>query len=117
LKYKRYHDKRRNVRKSGITVGEKILMKNKRTDPLCPIPGKVINIRGNAVTARFDDGKVFMRKSHISRLYERDLITSRDEKKYEEKKRFKATYSTGAESIKLLETSCRNRLIVTKKIN
>jgi glucan-binding YG repeat protein len=50
LKSKRYHDKRRNVRKSRIAVGDKILMKNK-------VAGKVISIRGNAVTARFDDRK------------------------------------------------------------
>ena len=69
LKSKRYHDKRRNVKKSDIAVGDRILMKDKRTDPLNPIFGKVIEIWGNAVTARFDDGKVFTRdKSHIKIL-------------------------------------------------
>ena len=116
LKSKRYHDKRRNVRKSRIAVGDKILMKNKRTDPLSPIPGKVINIRGNAVTARFDDGKVFMRdKSHFKIVRERSYVEN--EKEYEEKKRFKTTYSTRAESIRVRETSCQTRLIVTKQIN
>ncbi|CAB4021350.1 Hypothetical predicted protein [Paramuricea clavata] len=98
LKSKRYHDKRRNVRKSRIAVADKILMKNKRTDPLSAIPGKVINIRGNAVTARFDEGTFLCETSHISRLYESDL-TSKNEKEYEENKRFKTTYSTRAESI------------------
>jgi hypothetical protein len=51
---KRYHDKCRHVRKSRITVGDRVLMKNRCTDPLSPIPGRVIEIRGNAVTARFD---------------------------------------------------------------
>jgi hypothetical protein len=75
LKSKRYHDKRRYVRKSRIAVGDKILMKNKRTNPLSPIPGKVINICGNAVTARFDDGKVFMRdKSHFKIVRERSDV-------------------------------------------
>ena len=75
LKSKRYHDKRRNVRKSRIAVGDRILMKNRRTDPLSPIPGRVIEIRGNAVTARFDDGKVFMRdKSHFKIVCERSCF-------------------------------------------
>ncbi|CAB4026926.1 PREDICTED: uncharacterized protein K02A2.6-like [Paramuricea clavata] len=79
LKSKRYHDKRRNVRKSRIAVGDKILMKNKRTDPLSRIPGKVINIRGNDVTARFDDGKVFMRdKSHFKIVRERSYVEERE---------------------------------------
>ena len=34
LKSKRYYDKRRNVKKSDIAVGDRILMKNKRTDSL-----------------------------------------------------------------------------------
>ena len=85
LKSKRYHDKRRNVRKSRIAVGDKILMKNKRTDPLSPIPGKVINIRGNAVTARFDDGKVFMRdKSHFKIVRERSYVEERERVRGEE---------------------------------
>ena len=35
-------------------------MKNKQTDPVCPILGKVIKIYGNAVTVPFDDGRVFV---------------------------------------------------------
>ena len=49
LKSKRYHDKHRNVRKSRIADGDRILMKNRRTDPLSAIPGRVIEIRRNAV--------------------------------------------------------------------
>ena len=73
------------MRKSRIAVGDKILMKNKRTDPLSPIPGKVINIRGNAVTARFDDGKVFMRdKSHFKIVRERSYVEERERVRGEE---------------------------------
>ena len=79
LKSKRYHDKRRNVKKSGIAVGDRILMRNKRTDPLNPICGKVIEIWGNAVTARFDDGKVFTRdKSHFKILRKRSCSWERN---------------------------------------
>ena len=47
-------------------------MKNRRTDPLSPIPGRAIKIRGNAVTTQFDDGKVFMReKPHFKIVCER----------------------------------------------
>ncbi|CAB4010567.1 Hypothetical predicted protein [Paramuricea clavata] len=60
-------------------------MKNKRTDPLSPIPGKVINIRENAVTARFDDGKVFMRdKSHFKIVRERSYVEERERVREEE---------------------------------
>jgi hypothetical protein len=86
-------------------------MKNKRTDPLSPIPGKVIKMYGNATTGKFLCGT-----SHISRLYERDLA-SRNEKVYEEKKRLKTTYSTEEESIRVRETSCRTRLIFTKQMS
>jgi hypothetical protein len=61
-------------------------------------------------------GKFLCETSHISRLYEKDL-TSRNEKEYEEKKRFKTTYWTRAEAIRVRETSCQTRLIVTKQIN
>ena len=78
LKSKRYHDKRRNVKKSDIVIGDRILMKNKRTDSLNPIFGKVIKIWGNAVTARFDDGKIFRRdKSHFKILRERSCSWER----------------------------------------
>ena len=78
LKSKRYHDKRRNVKESDIAVGDRILMKNKRTDSLNPIFGKVIEIWGNAVTARFDDGKVFTRdKSHFKILRKRSCSWER----------------------------------------
>ena len=33
LKSRRYHDRRRNVKKSGIAVGDRIPMKNKQTEP------------------------------------------------------------------------------------
>ena len=79
LKSKRYHDKRRNVKKSDIAVGDRILMKNKRTNPLNPIFGKVIDIWGNAVAARFDDGKVFTRdKSHFKILRKRSCSWERN---------------------------------------
>ena len=79
LKSKRYHDKRRNVKKSDIAVGDRILMKNKWTDPLNPIFGKVIDIWGNAVAARFDDGKVFTRdKSHFKILRKRSCSWERN---------------------------------------
>ena len=99
------------LKKVRIAVGNKILMKNKRTDPLSPIPGKVIKMYGNAMTGKFLCGT-----SHISRLYERDLA-SRNEKEYEEKKRLKTTYSTEEESIRVRETSCRTRLILTKQMS
>ncbi|CAB4042206.1 Retrovirus-related Pol poly from transposon gypsy [Paramuricea clavata] len=70
LKSKRYHDKRRNVRKSRISVGDKILMKNKRTDPLSPIPGKVVNIRGD--------------KSHFKIVRERSYVEERERVRGEE---------------------------------
>ena len=85
-KSKRNHDKRRNVRKSTIAVGDRILMKNRRTDPLSPIPGRVIKICGNAVTARFDNGKVLMRdKSHFKIVRERSH-SERQESEGEEMK-------------------------------
>ncbi len=50
-------------------------MKKRRTDPLSPIPGRAIEIRGNAVTTQFDDGKVFMRdKSHFKIVCERSCF-------------------------------------------
>jgi hypothetical protein len=45
----------------------------------------VINIRGNAVTARFDDGKVFMRdKSHFKIVRERSYVEERERVRGEE---------------------------------
>ena len=84
-------DRRRNVRKSTITVGDRILMKNRRTDPLSPIPGTVVKICGNAVTARFENGKVFIRdKSHFKivreRLHSKGLESDGEEMKAMEKK-------------------------------
>ena len=56
-------------------------MKNRRTDPLNPTPGNVVNIRGNAVTAEFDNGTIFTRdKSHF-----KIIDCDRNEKNYHEK--------------------------------
>ena len=98
LKSKRNHDRRRNVRKSTITVGDMILIKNRRTDPLSPIPGTVVKICGNAVTARFANGKVFIRdKSHFKivreRLHSKGLESDGEE--------MKATENTSIQKIRL----------------
>ena len=59
-------------------------MKNKRTDPLSPIPGRVTQIRGNGVTARFDDGKVFVRdKSHFKIVRETSQSEGRERERAE----------------------------------
>ena len=85
LKSKRYYDKRKNMRKFRIAVGDRILMKNKRTDPLSPITGKVIKIRGNAVTARFDDENVFKRdKLYFKIVRERSCVEKRERERGEE---------------------------------
>ena len=116
LKSKIYHDKRRNVRKFGIAVGDRILMKNKRTDTLSPIPGKVIKIHGNALTARFDDGKVFVQdKSHFKIARERSCAERRERVRGEET--FQDNILNQSRSIRVRETSCRIRLIVTKQIS
>ena len=71
FKSKRNHDKHRNVRNSTIAVGDRILMKGRRTDQLSPLSGRVIKVSGHAVTARFDNGKMFIRdKSHFKIIRE-----------------------------------------------
>ena len=63
-KSKEYYDKRNHVKNSKIKVGDKVLQKCKR-NALNPIIGHVINIVGNAITARFENGKIYTRdKSH-----------------------------------------------------
>jgi hypothetical protein len=73
------------MRKFRIAVGDRIVMKNKRTDPLSPITGKVIKIRGNAVTARFDDENVFKRDtSYFKIVRERSCVEKRERERGEE---------------------------------
>ncbi|CAB3998475.1 Hypothetical predicted protein [Paramuricea clavata] len=64
----KFKSKREKVR---IAVGNKILMKNKRTDPLSPIPGKDVWKR--------HDGNVLMRnKSHFKIVRERSCVEKRE---------------------------------------
>lgn len=70
-KAKEYHDKKRNVKKSHVKLGDKVLMKNRRTDRLKPEVGTVIGIMGHTVTVRFGNGSVFKRdKSHFKIINE-----------------------------------------------
>ncbi len=101
-------------------------MKNRRTDPLSLIPGKAIEIRGNAVITRFDDGKVFMRdKSHFKIVCERFCFETQErvvrEKTTSEdntQQRLKTIYSIGGEPIRIREMQRWTGSIVMKqKIN
>ena len=63
-----YHDRRRRVKKSPVKIGDRVLMKNQRTDRLNPDVGTVIQVRDNTVTAAFCDGRFFNgNKSHFKR--------------------------------------------------
>ena len=68
-KSKFYHDKRRNAKMSNLLIGDRVAMKNMRSDTLLKILGHIEDIQGNAVTVTLDDGRVYIRdKSHIKKL-------------------------------------------------
>ena len=73
-----YHDTKRNVKKSDFVIGDRIAMKNNRTDKLSLILGHIKEIRGNAVTIHLDDGRTFIRdKSRIKRIPEQHMKTKK----------------------------------------
>ncbi len=98
-------------------------MKNRRTDSLSPIPGRAIEIRGNALTTRFDDGKVFMRdKSHFKIVCERFCFERKERVRgkttSEDNTTATSIYSTGGEPIRIREMQRWTESIVMKqKIN
>jgi hypothetical protein len=65
-KAKKYYDRKKNVKKSHIRLGDRVLMKDKRTDRLRPEVGIVIGTTEHSVTVQFGNGRIFKRdKSHI----------------------------------------------------
>jgi beta-lactamase superfamily II metal-dependent hydrolase len=60
-KAKKYHDRKQNVKRSHIKLGDKVLMKDRRTDRLKPEVGTVVCINDYSVTVRFRNGKTFNR--------------------------------------------------------
>ena len=65
-KAKEYHDRKKNVKESRIRLGDRVLLKDRRTDRLKPEVGIVVGIRGHAVTPQFGNGRIFKRdKSHL----------------------------------------------------
>ncbi|XP_028412004.1 uncharacterized protein K02A2.6-like [Dendronephthya gigantea] len=65
-KAKIYYDRKKNVKKSHIRVGDRVLMKDKRTDRLRPEVGVVIELTEYSATVLFGNGRIYKRdKSHI----------------------------------------------------
>ena len=65
-KAKEYHDRKKNIKESRIRLGDRVLMKDKRTDRLRPEVGIVVGIKGHSVTLQFGNGRTFKRdKSHL----------------------------------------------------
>ena len=65
-KAKKYYDRKKNVKKSHIRLGDRVLMKDKRTDRLRPEVGIIIGTTEHSVTVQFGNGRIFKRdKSHI----------------------------------------------------
>ena len=70
-KAKKYHDSKKNVKKSRIRLGDRVLMKDRRIDRLRPEIGLVIGTTEHSVTVKFENGKIFTRdKSHVKVINE-----------------------------------------------
>ena len=95
-KAKKYHDSKKNVKKSRIRLGDRVLMKDRRIDRLRPEIGLVIGTTEHSVTVKFENGKIFTRdKSHIKvinevtvpssqrRPKEKNPDADREQKRYE----------------------------------
>ena len=77
-KAKKYHDSKKNVKKSHVRLGDRVLMKDRRTDRLRPEVGVVIKTTEHSVTVKFENGKIFTRdKSHVKVINEVIVLSSR----------------------------------------
>ena len=79
---KKYYDRKKNVKKSHIRLGDRVLMKDKRTDRLRPEVGIVIGTTEHSVTVQFGNGRIFKRdKSHIKIVNKAVVSIQRNPKK------------------------------------
>ena len=119
-KAKKYHDSKKNLTKSRIRLGDRLLMKDRRTDRLRPEVGFLIRTTEHFVTMKFENSKVFTRdKSYVKVINEVTVLPSRkrqrkkNEDTNQEQKQYK-TYDTDEsneeeteEEISLRTKSCR----------
>ena len=54
---KKYYDRKKNVKKSHVRLGDRVLMKDKRTDRLRPEGGILIGTTEHSVTVQFGNGR------------------------------------------------------------
>ena len=81
-KAKKYHDSKKNVEKSYIRLGDRALMKDRRTDRLKPEIGLIIGTTEHCVTEKFENGKIFTRdKSHVKVINEVTVPSTKRRKK------------------------------------
>ena len=91
-KAKKYHDSK-NMKKSHLRLGDRVLMKDRRTDRLRPEIAVVIETTDHSVTMRFENGKILTRdKSHVKVINQAVVPSSRERPKKkntdEEQKRY-----------------------------
>ena len=81
-KAKKYHDSKKNVKKSHIRMGDRVLMKDRRTDRLKPEIELVIGTTEHSVIVKFENGKIFTReKSHVKVMNEVTVPSTQRRKK------------------------------------
>ena len=81
-KWNKYHDKKRNVRGSCVSLCDRVLMKDMRIDHLQPEVRIVVAITEHSVMVKFGDGRIFKRdKSHIKVVMRQRFRLARSHKK------------------------------------
>ena len=85
-KSKEYYDKKRNVRKTEIDVGEYVLLKERKKGKYLtkfePSPAKVIKVRGSAITVVRDEKPVTRNISEVKKIKIEE--SSSEEEEYSE---------------------------------
>ena len=65
---KKYHDRKKNVKKSHVRLGDRVLMKDRRTDRLRSEVGVVSKTTEHYVTVKCENGKIFTRDKSLKLL-------------------------------------------------